>query len=190
MGLSLLVFPWSPRPRVRGFHPGPAAGLPNDRVPQATRALGPDLRGDGPSVPGAPLEPPALPLSSFGEVTPRALRPRPQPRARSAGGGEWATRVLCAVGKPAWAPCPCWGLSSQSSGPSCGRPQALGGSWVVVREGTLPAGGKSQAGRAPGAPASPCFPSSGLISAPGFQQGHLGVGNRAELGEQLPDAQV
>ena len=102
MGLSLQAFPRSPRPRVRGFHPGPAAGLPNGRVPQATRALGLDPRGDGPSVLGAPPEPPALPPSSFSEVTPRAPRPRPQPRARLAGPGccvLWANpRGPCALG--------------------------------------------------------------------------------------------
>ena len=96
---------------------------------------------------GPLCSPQPFPASSLGEVTPRALRPGPQPRARSAGGGGWATRVLCAVGKPEWAPCPRRGLSSPSSGPHCRRPRLWAEAGWWSRRGTHPAGGRSQ-GRA------------------------------------------
>lgn len=54
--------------------------------------------------------------------------------------------MLCAVGKPGWAPCPQQGLSGPSSSPRCGRPHALCGSCVVIRAGTLPQAGGARVG--------------------------------------------
>lgn len=141
------MFPRSPRPRVTGFHPGPAAGLPDGRVPQATPALGPDPRGDGPSVLGAPLQPSALPRLQPRGGHPQGSQARPPAQSTVSGRRRVGDQGAVRCGQTRVGPMPSAGSFQPIFRSSLQAAQALGRSWVVVKEGTHPAGGRSQ-GRA------------------------------------------
>ena len=136
----------------------------------------------GPSAAPSPAPPPASVRSPPGLSGPT---PSPGRSQREEGVGDHGA---VRMGRPKQAPCPRRGLSSPSSGPHCRRPRLWAEAGWWSRRGRTPQAGGAKVGL--GSTSLAMFSLLRLLFCSWGPTRPLGVCNRAELGEQPPDAQV